>query len=136
MLDYFELSILNLLVNASKDQCNFIIEFFFSPSEDQKSEEEYRNILVGGTKIKRSNTDFASSTNSVGNLNNSATKTKKEENNVDYPTYFKHVRINETRLAINFFIADNSPFVIYFYLNYILEFKKCKIEVYPFWEER
>jgi len=111
VLDYFELNILNLLVNASKDHCTFIVEFFFSPSEDPKSEEEYRNILVGGTKIKKSNTELPSSLTTSNNLNTSVAKTKKEENNVDYPTFFKHVRINETRLAINFFIADNSPFV-------------------------
>ena len=110
MLDYFELTILNLLVNASKENCNFIVEFFFSPSLEEKSEEEYRNILVGGSKSRKSISELPSQAQST-NLNSSATKQKKEETSVDYPTYFKHVRINETRLAINFFMADNSPFV-------------------------
>jgi hypothetical protein len=96
-----------LLINASKYHCDFIIEFFFSnPDSTPNTEEEYRNILVGGAKTKKSNVEIVTT-------NSNKTKEKeKSENEIDYPVYFKHVRINETQLAISFFLADNSPFVI------------------------
>jgi hypothetical protein len=109
VLDYFELNILPLLINANKYHCDFIIQFFFNQSsQEDKSEEEYRSLIIGG---KKSSQKFQ-----IENQTNSKIDTQindnliKEENVISYPIFFKHVRINETQLAISFFIADNSPF--------------------------
>jgi hypothetical protein len=124
-LDYYELNILPLLINTSKYHCDFIIEFFFNNSNTpEKSEDEYKNILIGGEKNKKNSQNIIKDDSSdlqqmqMSQLSHISSPQKKDEKNTkekepveeSYPVYFKHVRINETQLLISFFLADNSPF--------------------------
>lgn len=95
---------LPLFINISKYHCDFMVEFFFDDVAEIQSEEEYRNILMSSnTKFKKS-----ISHNEIQVKEKPKAHSEKEKS---YPTYFKHVRINETELVINFFFNDNSPFV-------------------------
>ncbi len=121
VLDYYELNILPLLINTSKYHCDFIVEFFFNNSNTpEKSEDEYKNILVGSEKNEKNDKNKKVNQNNESSdlqqmqmsLSHISSTQKKEKEPVDesYPVYFKHVRINETQLLISFFLADNSPF--------------------------
>ena len=85
-----------------------------------QTEEESRNILLGGGgKTKKTGVELEP-------LNVKDKGKKKEFQEIDYPIYFKHVRICETELVISFFLAENSTFVNYFilFIN-VLEFEEC-----------
>ncbi len=102
-----------LLINTSKDHCDFIIEFFFDHNEAaNKSEQEHKKILLGNDKeiTSRINTNPNHITENVTMIKEVKTKQDKTQVEVSYPIYFKHVKINETQLFISFFLADNSPF--------------------------
>lgn len=127
-MDYYEINILPLLINTSKYHCDFIIEFFFNNADTEKTETEYKNILLGGEKSVDKNDakndnkndgkndkekeDKLQKAKTTNEANTTKSEKPKEKNitEVSYPIYIKHIRINETQLFISFFLAENSPF--------------------------
>ena len=94
-----------MYINITKYHCDFILEFFFD-STTEMTDEEYKEILMQGggkhpvnTVIKKSDQGKSSVQNRTGN-------------EPVYPIYFKHVKINETKLNINFLFSENSTMVI------------------------
>ena len=111
-IQYLELGISPLYINITKNQCDFILKFFFDTDTNKNmSGEEYKKIIeeeLSDDEYKREKKKIEK------NIDN---KNKPEE-----PYYFNNVKINEMRLNISFYYGDGSPF----------NFKKAKIKLKEF----
>ena len=110
-----------LLINFSKIQCDFLIEFFVIGEVETDDEEQMRNMLMNNSK-------FSTTLKKQGTLNNklsnteiqiassmiSKDKTEKQESVIanDYPIFFNHFKIEETELIVSYHHSENSYLVI------------------------
>ena len=112
VIRYLEIGILPLYLNVTKNQCDFILEFFFNTnsSKSDLSYDEYKKIIEESEddeKIEHKNSKKI----------NSNKKNKPEE-----PFYFNDVKVNDVKLNISFFFSHGSP----------LNFNKAKIKLKEF----
>ena len=111
VIQYLEIGILPLYLNVTKNQCDFILEFFFNTnsSKGNLSYDEYKKDIEGKEDEK----------NEYKNMNK---KNVNKENKPEEPFYFNNVKINNMKLNISFFFGHGSPF----------NFSKAKIKLYEF----
>ena len=109
VIQYLELGISPLYINVTKNQCDFILKFFFNTDTDKNmSGEEYKKIIEE---------QIYEDEQKKNNKNNDINRNKPEE-----PFYFNNVKVNDMRLNISFFYSDSSPF----------NFKRAKIKLNEF----
>ena len=112
-IQYLELGILPLYINITKNQCDFILKFFFDTDTNKNmSGEEYKKIMEEQLADEENKKEQI-----IINKNNNENRSKPEE-----PFYFNNVKINDVKLNISFFYGDGSPF----------NFKKAKIKLHEF----
>jgi hypothetical protein len=92
VLDYLEIGIQALNVNVTMYQCDFILEFFFNTNTNinNNNNENLKETII--------------TTNNSFVLNSSLVDKHQKE----YPIYFKHVKVNETKLKANFYFSEGS----------------------------
>lgn len=100
-IDYLELNLLPLIINFSKAQIEFIIEFFITQPATEASEEDARNMVLTN-KQKTEKREAAEV---------KATADKKEAAEDNNPIFYRLVRMNETELLLSFHISEGSAFV-------------------------
>ena len=113
VVDYLEIAVQPMFINVTKYHCDFILAFFFhttTMNESAMSEEEYKKMLIMNKEkndvgISSISSEKKSEKSELGDIN----EDKKKSNDVDYPVFFKHVRINETKLNVSFFFSEGSP---------------------------
>ena len=115
VIQYLEVGILPLYLNVTKNQCDFILEFFFNTdsSRGNLSDDEYKKFIDELSEDE----DKMEHITEYKNKNNN-TKNKKPEE----PLYFNNFKINDMKLNISFFFSNGSPF----------NFKKAKIKLHEF----
>lgn len=108
-LDYMEFNVRPVIMNISKAQIEFIFDFFFQ-DQTLPDQEEQLKVIMPGTKGKneqRKSKEENVITNTSGTSQaSSTTNTNKEE---DYPIYFKHFKVNETEVLLNFEYGEAHP---------------------------
>lgn len=113
VMDYLEIALQPVSINVTKYHCDFILAFFFNTTtnnETSLSEEEYKKMLINSKSESSIAEDKKSDSIMSDNKKKTDTATNKQnEVSVDYPIYFKHVRINESKLNVSFFFSDGSP---------------------------
>jgi hypothetical protein len=113
-IQYLELGILPLYINITKNQCDFILKFFFNTDTNKNmSGEEYIKII----EEELSDDDNNKKENKIKN-----NKNKENENKPEEPFYFNNVKVNDMKLNISFYYGDGSPF----------NFKRAKIKLNEF----
>ena len=113
-IQYLELGILPLYLNITKNQCDFILKFFFNTdSTKNMSGEEYKKIIE-----EQLSDDENKKEQKIVNKNDNDNDINKPEE----PFYFNNVKINDMKLNISFYYGDGSPF----------NFKKAKIKLKEF----
>ena len=87
VLDYLEIGVEPLFINVTKYQCDFILEFFFNTNsnESELNEEDLKNKVIENKKVKENKSE-----------------------KIEYPIYFKQVKINETKLNISYYFSEGS----------------------------
>ena len=111
-IQYLELGILPLYLNITKNQCDFILKFFFNTdSTKNMSGEEYKKIIE-----EQLSDDENKKEKKIINKNDN------DINKPEEPFYFNNVKINDMKLNISFYYGDGSPF----------NFKKAKIKLREF----
>ena len=116
VIQYLELGILPLYLNVTKNQCDFILEFFFdTDSSKNMSDSEYKRFIdeLSDDDEKKGKISEYKNINKNNNSNNN----KPEE-----PLYFNNLKVNSMKLNISFFFSNGSPF----------NFKKAKIKLQEF----
>ena len=93
VLNYLEIGIMPLKINVSKEQCDFVLEFFFDV--DSNSIEDDNN----------NNNNNESDDEKIVINNN-----KNNDNNKEFPLYFKNFKINETKLYLSYYFSEGSRF--------------------------
>ena len=112
VMDYLEIALQPVSINVTKYHCDFILAFFFNTTtnnETSLSEEEYKKMLINSKTESSIVEDKKSDSIISDNKKKTDTANKQNEVSVDYPIYFKHVRINECKLNVSFFFSDGSP---------------------------
>ena len=113
-IQYLELGILPLYLNITKNQCDFILKFFFNTdSTKNMSGEEYKKIIE-----EQLSDDENKKEQKIVNKNDNDNDINKPEE----PFYFNNVKINDMKLNISFYYGDGSPF----------NFKKAEIKLKEF----
>ena len=113
-IQYLELGILPLYLNITKNQCDFILKFFFNTdSTKNMSGEEYKKIIE-----EQLSDDENKKEQKILNKNDNDNDINKPEE----PFYFNNVKINDMKLNISFYYGDGSPF----------NFKKAEIKLKEF----
>ena len=111
-IQYLEIAILPLYINITKNQCDFILKFFFNTDTNKNmSGEEYKKIIEEELIDEENKKEHKVINKNDDNVN------KPEE-----PFYFNNVKVNDMKLNISFFYGDGSPF----------NFKKAKIKLREF----
>ena len=100
-MDYFELNILPLFINVSKYHCYFFMEFFIN--ENIILEDEEVILDLDKSIIKKNEKKKI--------IKEEKTKISESIIEKEYPTFFKHVRINETLLTLSIFFYEKSKLV-------------------------
>ena len=87
VLDYLEIGVEPLFINVTKYQCDFILEFFFNTNsnESELNEEDLKKKVIENKKVKENKSE-----------------------KIEYPIYFKQVKINETKLNISYYFSEGS----------------------------
>ena len=100
-LDYIEFNVRPVIVNISKTQIEFIIDFFFQEKSVTNQDEQIKiiNVYKGEKGSKKEN--------SV--LNSLTDKLQGQNHEEEIPIYFKHFKINETELLLNFEYGEGHP---------------------------
>jgi len=121
VIQYLELGILPLYLNVSKNQCDFILEFFFNTdsSKSNLSEDEYKKFIDELSDDDEKKEKLSEYKNINKNKNNNANN---NENKPEEPLYFNNIKVNDMKLNISFFFSNGSPW----------NFKKAKIKLHEF----
>ena len=111
-IQYLEIGISPLYINVTKNQCDFILKFFFNTDSNKNmSGEEYKKIMeeqLSNDELKKEK---------------SLKKIKEDiSNKPEEPFYFNNVKVNDMKLNISFFYGDGSPF----------NFNRAKIKLHEF----
>ena len=121
VIQYLELGILPLYINITKNQCDFILEFFFNTdsSKTNLTDEEYKKFIdeLSDDDEKKEKISEYKNINKKNNNNTSNNENKPQE-----PFYFNNLKINDMKLNISFFFSHGSPW----------NFKKAKIKLHEF----
>ena len=114
VLDYLEIGVQPLYINISKYQCDFILEFFFNTNSNDAeiNEDDLKRKVIENEK-----------------LNNNNNNNSNEE--IEYPIYFKQVKVNETKLNISYFFNEGSKWNLKEAKIKFSEFEK-KNKFYPY----
>ena len=113
-IQYLELGILPLYINVTKNQCDFILNFFFNTDTNENiSGEEYKKII----EEELSEDEHKKEKKRIEKDNDNDNKNNSEE-----PYYLDNIKVNDMKLNISFFYGDGSPF----------NFKKAKIKLKEF----
>ena len=114
VLDYLEIGVQPLYINISKYQCDFILEFFFNTNSNDTeiNEDDLKRKAIENEKLNNNNNN---------NLNDE----------IEYPIFFKQVKINETKLNISYFFNENSKWNLKEAKIKFSEFEK-KNKFYPY----
>ena len=113
-IQYLELGILPLYINVTKNQCDFILKFFFNTDTNENiSGEEYKKII----EEELSEDEHKKEKKRIEKDNDNDNKNNSEE-----PYYLDNIKVNDMKLNISFFYGDGSPF----------NFKKAKIKLKEF----
>jgi len=98
---------LPLIINVSKDNCEFLYDFFFSSNNNAKNEteEDYKNLLLSSSKYQ--------SRKDMKKEEKDKEKDKEKENihnqeEAEYPVYYKQVKINDIEMILSFVYSLNS----------------------------
>ena len=104
-LDYLEFNVRPVIMNISKSQIEFIVDFFFQDPSLPDQEEQLKVIMPGKGKEPRKSKDENVQVEEINNNNTNSTQNKED----DYPIYFKHFKINETEVLLNFEYGEAHP---------------------------
>ena len=104
-LDYLEFNVRPVIMNISKSQIEFIVDFFFQDQSLPDQEEQLKVIMPGKGKEPRKSKDENVQVEDTNNNTTNNTKNKED----DYPIYFKHFKINETEVLLNFEYGEAHP---------------------------
>ena len=104
VVDYFELSVLPIIINISKENCEFFYDFFFSYDSNHKmeTEEDYKVLLLSSSKYQ--NRKEARKEKNLKNEKESNIDNPEEE----YPVYYKQVKINDIEMILSFVYSLES----------------------------
>ena len=96
VLNYLEIGIMPLKINVSKEQCDFVLEFFFDVDSNSIQDDNNNNN-------NESDDEKIIINNNNKNINN-------KNNNKEFPLYFKNFKINETKLYLSYYFSEGSRF--------------------------
>lgn len=107
----------------SKYHCDFITEFIFNDTNIIEEEDEELNSILNSSKLTKEEKKLIKKNHERQKKKEKEMKLKQQNTlqqpEKEYPTFFKHVRINQINLKLSIFFYEKSKFVNFFFFIFL-----------------